>query len=343
MSWEEYKKKRKQESSWGKYKQQRDYERQQKEKAQIEQNRLLEKINLPVKEINRNQTVVTPNTDSKNNHMTNVRNSMATSLSQQFSKATTTKNKGIITSTDDIINRIKADEKNKNIAKGGVDSFNEYMDSTLNAIPGGTMSVFSGIANAGTSLAGAGIKGLQNLTNNENVEEKLQETYDKIINIGKNIHQKGNSTNLVNSYVDNDFTRESSNLVHTVSSQLTTYGLSLATGMSAPVIQGTYIGGSSAQEVLNENKDNAGKAVLTGVAKGLTSAGVEKLTGGNILGKGSFDDGAVKFIAENFKSKTGQKIASKIYEVGGEVIEENLENAIDMVIDNVVNQKGYTV
>ena len=343
MSWEEYKKKRKQESSWGKYKQQRDYERQQKEKAQIEQNRLLEKINLPVKEINRNQTVVTPNTDSKNNHMTNVRNSMATSLSQQFSKATTTKNKGIITSTDDIINRIKADEKNKNIAKGGVDSFNEYMDSTLNAIPGGTMSVFSGIANAGTSLAGAGIKGLQNLTNNENVEEKLQETYDKIINIGKDIHQKGNSTNLVNSYVDNNFTRESSNLVHTVSSQLTTYGLSLLTGIPAPVIQGTYVGGSSAQEVLNENKDNAGKAVLTGVGKGLTSYGVEKLTGGNILGKGSFDDGAVKFIAENFKSKTGQKIASKIYEVGGEVVEENLENAIDMVIDNVVNKKGYTV
>ena len=45
MSWEEYKKKREQESSWAKYKQQRDYERQQKEKAQIEQNKLLEKLN----------------------------------------------------------------------------------------------------------------------------------------------------------------------------------------------------------------------------------------------------------------------------------------------------------
>ena len=343
MSWEEYKKKREQESSWAKYKQQRDYERQQKEKAQIEQNKLLEKLNLPTNEVKSNPTVVVPNANAKNNNMTNVRNSMATSLSQQFSKATTTKDKGIVTSVDDIINRIKADEKNKNIAKGGVDAFNEYIDSTLNAIPGGTMSVFSGITNAGTSLVGAGVKGLQNLSNNDKIDEKLQETYDKIINIGKSVHQKGNSTNLVNSYVDNNFTRESSNLVHTVSSQLTTYGLSLLTGAPAPLIQGTYVGGSSAQEVLNEKKDNAGKAVLTGVAKGLTSAGVEKLTGGNILGKGSFDDGAVKFIAENFKSKTGQKIASKIYEVGGEVIEENLENALDMVIDNVVNQKGYTV
>ena len=343
MSWEEYKKKREQESSWAKYKQQRDYEIKQKELVQKEQNKLLEKLNLPTKEVKNNQTVTVPNVNSKNNNMTNVRNSMTTSLSQQLAQATTTKDKGIVTSVSDIMNRIKADEKNKNISKGGVEAFNEYMDSTLNAIPGGTMTVFSGIANAGTSLAGAGIKGLQNLTNNENVEERLQETYDKIINIGKSIHEKGNSTNLVNRYIDNNFTRESSNLVHTVSSQLATYGLSLATGIPAPVIQGTYVGGSSAQEVLNENKDNVGKAVLTGVGKGLTSYGVEKLTGGNILGKGSFDDMAVGLIANNFSSKTGQKIASKIYEVGGEVFEENLENAIDMVIDNVVNQKGYTV
>lgn len=343
MSWEEYKKKREQESSWAKYKQQRDYERQQKEQAQIEQNKLLEKLNLPTKTVQSNPTVAAPNSNSQNDNLTNVRNSMATSLSQQLSKATTTKDKGIITSISDIGNRIEADRKNKNIAKGGEDAFNEYMDSTLNAIPGGTMSVISGIVNAGTSLVGAGVKGLQSVTNNENVEEKLQETYDNIVNIGKNIHQRGNATNLVNSYVDNDFTRESSNVVHTVSSQLTTYLLSLVLGIPAALIQGTYVGGASAQEVLNENKDNAGRAVLTGVGKGLASYELEKLTGGNILGKGSFDDMAVGFITNNFSSKAGQKVASKIYEVGGEVFEENLENAIDMVIDNVVNQKGYSV
>ena len=128
-------------------------------------------LTLPTKAIQNNPTVAVPNTNSKQNDMTNVRNSMVTSLSEQLANATTTNDKGIVTSISDVKNRIKADEKKKNIAKGGVDAVNEYLDSTLNAIPGGTMSVFSGIANAGTSLAGAGVKGLQNITNNENVEE----------------------------------------------------------------------------------------------------------------------------------------------------------------------------
>jgi len=162
MSWEEYKKKREHESSWAKYKQQRDYEKKQKEQAQIEQNKLLEKLNLPTKEVKNNSTVIAINANTKNN-MTNVRNSSATSLSQEFARATTTKDKGIITSGADIGARIAADRKNKNIEKGGVDAFNEYMDSTLNAIPGGVMSVVSGIVNTGTTLIGAGVKGLQNL------------------------------------------------------------------------------------------------------------------------------------------------------------------------------------
>lgn len=94
-------------------------------------------------------------------------------------------------------------------------------------------------------------------------------------------------------------------------------------------------------ETLDRDNSNYDKALMTGMLKGGASYGIEKMTGGNILGKGSLDDFATNLISNSFKGKGGQWIASKIYEVGGEIFEENIENGVDMVIDNLINNKGY--
>ena len=69
---------------------------------------------------------------------------------------------------------------------------------------------------------------------------------------------------------------------------------------------------------------------------------IEKLTGGNVLGKGSLDDFATNFIGKKISSKLGQKIASKGYEFLGEELEEFLENQVDHAIDYAIEGKAPT-
>ena len=115
------------------------------------------------------------------------------------------------------------------------------------------------------------------------------------------------------------------------------------------ITQALGVGGEDYIENLNENKTNKLQSALSGTLKGLGSYATEKITGGNILGKGSLDDWATRTIANGTSKienetlkKITQKIASKIYEVGGENFEELLENQIDHLVDTTVNNKGIT-
>ena len=108
------------------------------------------------------------------------------------------------------------------------------------------------------------------------------------------------------------------------------------------ITQALGVAGTDYIENLNENKTNKVRSALSGTLKGLGSYATEKITGGNILGKGSLDDWATKTIANKTSNKITQKIASKIYEVGGENFEELLENQIDHIVDVTVNNKGVS-
>lgn len=104
--------------------------------------------------------------------------------------------------------------------------------------------------------------------------------------------------------------------------------------------------GSFSNEYANmiyENPDNIGKAKLTGLAKGSVTSFLEKITGSKISEIGSLDDIAINTISNNFKTNVGQLLASKGYEIGGEIVEEELENLCGYLIDKIINNKDITL
>ena len=111
---------------------------------------------------------------------------------------------------------------------------------------------------------------------------------------------------------------------------------------SGGILQATNVAGNETLRKLNEDNSNYGQAATTGALKGLAEYGIEKLTGGNILAKGtSLDNIVSKGIANKFKTKVGQYLASKVYEFGGEVAEENITNVVGHAIDTVVNGEEF--
>lgn len=242
--------------------------------------------------------------------------------------------------------RLEAQQKNQNLNKGGVDAFNEYVESTLNAIPGGVQSVVAGLGNTGTTVAGLILKGAEkgaNLVGSDELQENINNAYENVIDTGRYLNEKGNYKSTVNSQIEDNFTRKSANAVNTVSQVATVAGLAGVTGLPGPLLQGGYVGGSSAQEVLNENEDNIGKATITGLAKGYTSYLTEKMFDANILTRGGKTSSIQKLvdkkIDEKITSQFGKKIASKVVGIMGENAEEIVEDNVDNLIDKVVNNK----
>ena len=109
------------------------------------------------------------------------------------------------------------------------------------------------------------------------------------------------------------------------------------------ITQGVSVGGQSYIETLNDDASNKLQSALTGLGKGTASYAIEGIAGGNILGKGSLDDLAVKTIASKTSNEASKKRASMVYEVGGEVFEEELENQVDYLVDKIVNDKGISL
>lgn len=107
-------------------------------------------------------------------------------------------------------------------------------------------------------------------------------------------------------------------------------------GIYASAVQNA---GGSAMETLNSDRNNIDKAVGTGVLKGTVSALTEKITGGNLIAKGGLDNAVGRVIKGNVKSKIGQNLLYKGYQILGEMGEEQLENEAGYVIDKVINNK----
>ena len=143
----------------------------------------------------------------------------------------------------------------------------------------------------------------------------------------------------VGSMLENNITRDLGNISNTVGNMAMSAISNVAIPGSGIMETGVSAGGNSAGETLNEDRSNLIQAIATGTAKGAVEGFTEKITGGNMLGKGSLDDLAENIIGNRIKSKAGKKIASKMYEFGGEILEEQISNNAGYVIDKIINNK----
>lgn len=241
----------------------------------------------------------------------------------------------------------EANRKNENIRKGGVDAFNEWADTVLNNIHSGyAMKPIAGLVSIGTTVAGLGLKGLEGTAEIFGFTEtanKLNEAYNKTIDVGSRIKKKADYMSDVTSQIDSKFVKTSGQIADVISNMLGNSTIGYVTGISGTVAQGLSVGGSSAQEVLDENKDNIGKATITGIAKGYVSYLTERMFDANILTRGSrktsIQEGINRLIANKINSDFGKKFANRFVGIVGENLEELAEDNAGYLIDKLVNNK----
>ena len=214
------------------------------------------------------------------------------------------------------------------------------------------MNAVGGLANVVTTAIGLGAKGLDTwayVLGKENTANQLNDFYDKTIDAGQEISNKAGYESNVTGRIENEGVKTAGMVSNVVSEMATNAGIGFilpggTTGKLGTTIQGLSVGGRSAQEVLNENKDNIKQATVTGLAKGFTSYLTEKMFDANILTKGnagSISNKVDNIILKNIKNKFGAKFATKTVGILGENVEEVVEDNVDLVIDHVVNDKDY--
>ena len=251
-------------------------------------------------------------------------------------------------SMEDIQVAKEAKKKNENIKKGGLAKFEETLDTFFDNILGGVKQTISGLANIVTTGIGLGLKGLAGssyILGLENTGKALDKAYNNTIEAGSNINEIANHERSVNSQVDDDFTRTVGDVTNVISNMMSSQviGYAIPSNISGTAIQGLSVGGNSAQEVLDENKDNIKEATLTGIAKGYTSYLTEKMFDANILTKGtkksSIQKSVDKLISDKVSSRFGKEISNVTVGIIGENIEELVEDNTDNLIDKLINNK----
>ena len=252
-------------------------------------------------------------------------------------------------STLDIKAMQEAEEKNKNIEKGGLSKFEELVETALNNIPEGfMMKPIAGLVDIITTATGLGIRGLEGATKIiglQDIGNSLNNAYNNVIDSGSQINEIANYESTVNNQVNNDFIKTVGNVSNVVSNVAGTAALAFAlpVNISPTAVMGLSVGGSSAQEVLDENKDNIGQATLTGIAKGYTSYLTEKMFDANILTRGtkktSLQESVNRLISNKINSDFGKEVANRTVGIIGENLEELVEDNTDNLIDKLINNK----
>ena len=287
---------------------------------------------------------VQPNTNNENNNSI-VDNDVKIGLASQAE----TQNAQELTQSD-IQAMSEANKKNENIEKGGLAKFEEMLDTFFDSIYGGVKQTVSGLANVVTTGAALGLRGLEGVAGIlglENARRSLNNAYNSTVETGSNINEIANYERTVNSQVKDDLTRTVGDVTNVISNMVSSQviGYALPSNVPGVVIQGLSVGGNSAQEVLDENKDNIGQATLTGIAKGYTSYLTEKMFDANILTRGmkkekkSIQNAVDKLISDKINSQFGKEAANRVVGILGENAEELVEDNIDNIIDNIINKK----
>lgn len=232
----------------------------------------------------------------------------------------------------------KAKDINERIARGGADSVNAKIENILTNYQSGMMNSLAGIGEIPLILSGGSLQKINKAVKSDKLDKLSNAAFDKAEDMSKMY----NLPTVTNQYVNDGITRTAGQVSNTIGAMTPSMAANVALPGSGVVVQGAGVGGQTATEALNPFRDNTDKANLKGIGYGTASALTEKITGGNMVGKGSLDDFAVGLIANNVTSKTKQKMAAKAYEFLGEELEEFLENQIDHAIDYVVEGKKIT-
>ena len=242
---------------------------------------------------------------------------------------------------EDLKATLEAKKIEEDMSKG---DYNSAISLVGNSFLEGAKSGIAGIGNAILIPVAGGLQkygdiiektGIMNNENNalNNASEALLDASDYL---------EKNSTYLskVNSNLDNGVLKTAGSVTNALGNMLPSIMANFVVPGSGLITTGISAGGRSAQETINEDRDNIGEAITTGVLKGGLEALTEKITGGNILAKGtSLDNLVTKGISNKVKSNVGQMLLSKGYEFGGEIAEEIISDTGGNLVDKIVNGK----
>lgn len=234
----------------------------------------------------------------------------------------------------------EAMEMNKDNSKGNI---NSSISHVLNGVLEGAKSNFAGVGQSALFPIANALRMAEEVTGKKQQAQEKDNEEDlwsnKVLDMADYLKEESQHHSKVGSMLENNITRDLGNISNTVGNMAMSAISNIAIPGSGIIETGVSAGGNSAGETLNEDRSNLIQAIATGTAKGAVEGFTEKITGGNMLGKGSLDDLAENIIGNRIKSKAGKKIASKMYEFGGEILEEQISNNAGYVIDKIINNK----
>ena len=189
----------------------------------------------------------------------------------------------------------------------------------------------------------------------KNLSKDKTSRLDEQIEASPYVNDELNYENKVNANRENTVNKLIGNVGNTIGNMIPSIVVGQATGSAFSDVGGKIGSAISknasnmamATQVLGNETANTqldgqdfNKSYVTGLAKSAVSFATEKLTGGDILSKGtSLDDMAKKYVVNKFKSDWGKRLATAGLNIAGEVTEENLENQLNYVVDKVINNK----
>lgn len=313
---------------------------------------------LPIKQKSENNTVINkklsemvqgPNKEINNSqNRFNFRQANQTANKnenkQLNAKVTTEKEKEQIKESGGLeydTNAIKeAMEINKDNSKGNL---NSSISHVLSGVLEGAKSNFAGVGQSALFPIANALRMAEEVTGKKQQAQEKDNEEDlwsnKVLDMADYLKEESQHYSKVGSMLENNITRDLGNVSNTIGNMAMSAISNIAIPSSGILETGISAGGNSAGETLNEDRSNLIQAIATGTAKGAVEGFTEKITGGNILGKGSLDDLAENIIGNKIKSKAGKKLASKMYEFGGEILEEQISNNAGYIIDKIINNK----
>ena len=238
----------------------------------------------------------------------------------------------------------EAEEVDKEIKKGGHYALNARIANAGQSLQGGVQQGVAGIGNAILLPIATSLKNQSDMAKklgfaDKNKENGLDRMVDSLLDASDYITDKGTYRSKVNANINDELTRNIGNVSNVIGNMLPSIASNMAAPGSGLIVTGVSAGGNSAQETINNDRTNLNQALLTGTAKGTVEALTEKLTGGNILSKGSLDDFVGKTISSKVKSSIGKSIANKAYQFAGEMLEEQISDNAGYLIDKIINDK----
>lgn len=242
--------------------------------------------------------------------------------------------------------RAKDEAKNINqsVSRGGYNAVNTAISNTLNSFRNGVQRGSAGLANAVLLPIATQLQHYSNIGKRmglfgKDSENVLEKAYNKILDDSDYISQKASYRDNVNANVNDNGVRTAGNVASSIGNMLPSIVSNIAIPGSGLLVTGVSAGGNAAQETVNEDRNNLIQSVATGIIKGGIEAGTEKITGGNIVSKGSLDDIVGKTIASKVKTNIGKKIANKSYQFAGEMLEEQISDNAGYIVDKIINNK----